>query len=62
MSEENTKIYVVEGVVGAKATEIIACNKDQALEIYKQLYNEGMIDLEDLETACIIKEKEILKN
>ena len=62
MSEENAKIYIVEGSAATKPTEIVAMNDEMAIEIYRQLYEEGMIEQDDLESARVLETKEMIKN
>ena len=46
---EETKVFIVEGrdTTFLKPTEIIAPNEKMAVEIYKQLYSDKMIQIDD---------------
>tara|TARA_Y100000310_G_scaffold167586_1_gene167495 strand:- start:3713 stop:3931 length:219 start_codon:yes stop_codon:yes gene_type:complete len=65
MNEQEAKIYVVEGrnIDILKSTEIVAMDQDMAIEIYKQLYIDQVIELEDIIFEARIKEeKQMVKN
>ena len=65
MSEEQAKIYLVEGsnTEVIKPRDIIAMNNEQAIELYKQLYQEDLIDIEDIVFQARVREtKEMVRN
>lgn len=65
MSEETLKTYTVEGrnTDILKPTDIIASDREMAIEIYKQLYSEQIIGIEEmLFEARVMEEKDMIKN
>ena len=59
--DNKAKIYVVEGFVGLKPMNLVALDKQMAIDIYKQLYEEEhkgstLIDIN------VIEEIEIERN
>ena len=65
MNEEQAKIYIVEGnsTEVLKPTDIVAMDKEMAIELYKQLYMEQLIDIEDVIFQARVKEtKEMVRN
>ena len=65
MSEAQAKIFIVEGnsTEILKPTDIVAMDKEMAIELYKQLYMEQLIDIEDIIFQARVKEtKEMVKN
>ena len=61
--EENAKIYIIEGISGLKPQEIIALNRNMALELYRQLHDESVIGMGGKLIDCrIVEEKEMERN
>ena len=63
--KEEARVFIVEGTSTdiLKPTDIVAMNKDMAIELYKQLYMEQLIDIEDIVFQARVKEtKEMVKN